>query len=195
MSSSASSVTSVTPVQRAFDLGLATGRPMFSFNAAMGLLDRDEKDVENLIEFGLLQFAFDISSPSADKKEIRILTESLRAYRRGDHLNKPTGLESRDSEIPSLDSVLNSLWKHKRPKLRGSEVYRALNCSSKHFLDLGREGCFGQDIELATKTASGQKISPFVSRAAVIDFLKSRRLPLYRPKLRREPKISRSTLP
>jgi hypothetical protein len=156
-------------VQRQFDLGLATGRPMHSVNSAMAILDQDEDAVLNLIELGFLAFAFDIRSPKSSKREPRILTESIRSYLRGDHLRAVV-----DKSDAALDQALKQLFKHSRPTVRGTEIRRAFNCSSQHILDLVAEDCLKRDEKVKLKTV---KSSPAIYRSSVISFLKSRRLP------------------
>lgn len=164
MNPSVSSV--VKPVQRSFDLGLKTGRPTLSVNAAMSILDQDEDAVGNLIELGFIAIAVDIRSPKSQKKEVRIFADSLRAYLAGEHLS---GTVER-----SIDVALKSLFKHSRPHVRGVEIRRALNCSSQHVLDLLKEGCFTEVPNVQRKTP---KTSPTIYRSSVITFLKSRREP------------------
>lgn len=161
------------PVQRAFDLGLATGRPFFSINAVMGLLNQEEDDILNLIELGRLEYAFDIRSAGAAKREPRVLAQSVTHYLKW----RASGAQGECPSLgKSLDQILRDLWPHQKPTLRISEIYRCWNCSSQHVLTLWREGHFGPTPDLRPLT-SAQRTSPVVPRPLVINFLKSRRLP------------------
>lgn len=158
-------------LQRRLDFpDLKTGRPFMSINAVMGWLDKDEDTIKYLYEDGLLRFAFNIASPRAQKAEVRILTECVRAYIRMDHLNLLSVPRAQDD----LDAVLKTIFPHSRATVRGTEIRRALNCSSQHILDLDSEGCLKRDEKVKLRTP---KSSPSYHRSSVINFLKSRRLP------------------
>jgi len=67
-------------LQREIDFRLGTGRRLMPMAAAMAILDRSEDDLLRLMEEGELEFAFDISTGGAVRREVRIYRESLLRY-------------------------------------------------------------------------------------------------------------------
>lgn len=145
-------------VQRSFDLAIPDARLLVSIDVASSCLNRDHQDIIDLIELGSLEYAWNIAVPGSRVIERRIHRDSLRCYQ----------LHLRDARTEA--DYYASLFQHSRPTLRLSELYRVLNCSSQHALQLRRDGCFGPATAAVT---SG--ISPAVRRDAVIAFLKKRR--------------------
>jgi hypothetical protein len=56
------------------------GRMLMPMAAVMAILDRSEDDLLRLVEEGGLEFAFDISTGGAARREVRIYRESLLRY-------------------------------------------------------------------------------------------------------------------
>jgi hypothetical protein len=169
-------VTAAAPVQRRFDLRIATGRPLIGMNGLMSDLNRDEDDVLYLIGERLLQFAFDIRGVKPDgtparRADVRVFRGSVEAYKGGDFDAIITGWK-RETER-ELDAVIRAILpQHRRPTLRRTEVMRAFNCSGQHVGNL-------VDAKLLVKVKSGGGINipDDVSRESVVAFLKARRLP------------------
>src|SRR5260370_34307864 len=72
----------MTTVRPPRELGfrLGTGRMLMPMAAVMAILDRSEDDWWRLVEEGELEFAFDISTGGAARREVRIYGESLLRY-------------------------------------------------------------------------------------------------------------------
>ena len=67
-------------LQREIGFSLGTGRLLMPMAAVMVILDRSEDDLLRLVEEGELEFAFDISTGGAVRREVRIYRESLLRY-------------------------------------------------------------------------------------------------------------------
>ncbi len=67
-------------LQREIGFCLGTGPLLVPMAAVMVMLDRSEDDLLGLVEGGELEFAFDISSDGAGRREVRIYRESLLRY-------------------------------------------------------------------------------------------------------------------
>jgi len=67
-------------LQREIGFRLGAGRLLMPMAAVMVILDRSEDDLLRLVEEGELEFAFDISTGGAVRREVRIYRESLLRY-------------------------------------------------------------------------------------------------------------------
>lgn len=123
-------------IQRQFDLQVSAGRPLMSVWAVVGVLDRSEDDVLNLVECGWLRWAWDIRGKGAEKATLRISAQSVVDYSNNTqrfHRALPT--ESRRTRI-DLETVVQNLLPHSRPDFRATEIMKLLNCSSQHVQNL-----------------------------------------------------------
>ena len=151
----------MSAVQRAFDLRIPTGRPLFNLGAAMGILDRSEDDILNLIEVGLLRWAFDIRGLGARCAEWRIWRQSI-----VDYANSPVIPERRRDQV-----IASILPKPCRTEIGRMQLARALNCSHTHVCQLIDAG------ELVAVPGSGRAMrsggiyGQLVTRASVEAFL------------------------
>jgi hypothetical protein len=159
----------VVAVQGRLDLAVGNTRPFVNLNAAMALLNLDAFEVESLWVFNHLQFAFNIASQGAQTREVRIATQSIRAYLAGYRYDK-----KKPEPANALEIFLDSLWPQRRDTIRLSQFYRTINCAPKHALDLRREGHFGVP---PAQTPLARKDSPYIIRHLAIQFLRTRRLP------------------
>jgi len=67
----------VAPVPRPFDFGFSPSRPLVPLAAAMLFLNKNSKQVLALIEDGQLRWAFDIRRAGVERREVRVLRQSL----------------------------------------------------------------------------------------------------------------------
>ncbi|MDB6030232.1 MAG: hypothetical protein JWM16_570, partial [Verrucomicrobiales bacterium] len=163
-------ITLTKPIQREFDYKLSANRPLLPVKAAMALLNQTEKQIANLIELGLLLWAFDISRANAEhRREVRILQVSLVDYHRG--VLPQEGWRDLRKE-PASKSEWNDVVKLILPNydLRCSELARRFFCSSTHILQLLEDGSL-QPVPMPGRKA---KESPKVMRASVVEFLRRR---------------------
>jgi len=124
---------------------------MYSVSCLMGILDKDEDQVLYLIEDGQVRWAFDIASPKARARELRVWRGSL-------------GRECTDDVAAVLADIL--------PKPVGTMVTvvglaRCFCCSRSHVLSLIRAG------ELTEVDGIGRGVTSTrrVDRASVEAFL------------------------
>ncbi len=157
--------------QPEFDLQLPAGRPLIPIEAVMVLADRDEDDVLNLIDIGMLRWAFDIATPGTDRRELRIFRESLIDYLRGDtaamgRKNQTETVEGIIARILPRPSIVNGYG-----TIRGTELQRRFSCCQGHVNNLIKTG----ELSLAP-IVTPQKVSPFVLHFSAAAFLRSREL-------------------
>jgi hypothetical protein len=168
----------VAPVPRPFDFGFSPGHLLVPLPAAVLFLNRKQRAVLALIDSGELRWAFDIRSPSAGTRTVRILRDSLLEY---------TGLRPHellyDSDELEFAAIVNAILpnrKVKRPRrllasgaepvLSGSEVAQCFSCTNNHVLNLVREGL----LRVPGRRAPGEPL--LILRASVIEFLRQRRM-------------------
>lgn len=69
--------------QARLSLTVAQSTTLVTLDTARAVLGMDNDSVAALCESGSLQYAFDLRSNTADRREVRIWAESLDAYKRG----------------------------------------------------------------------------------------------------------------
>jgi len=125
-------------------------------------LGANEDEVIALIEQGSLFWAFDISTPGAIKREIRVWHQSVNDY------------QEQTSALRSVDEVIRDILpKHRRPVLRATELMRALNCSQLHVYNLIEAKQF--DL-VDPNWRPGPGGSAQLTRTSAAGFLKRRKL-------------------
>ncbi|HEX3800751.1 MAG TPA: hypothetical protein VH413_18805 [Verrucomicrobiae bacterium] len=70
----------VAPIPRPFDFGFTARRPLVPMPAVCMFLNKKPREVLALIEDGHLRWAFDIRRPDAERREVRVLRQSLFEY-------------------------------------------------------------------------------------------------------------------
>jgi len=178
----------VAPVPRPFDFGFTACRPLVPLPAVLMFLNKRPAQVLALIEEGKLRWAFDIRSAGAATREIRVLRQSLFEYTR---LYVPDEIldESDEREFGAVvDLILPAddaprtgrkrlrprvvpLGQPREPVLRGTEVARCFSCTPQHILNLLRE----KSLRAADAPRQAH-VSPPISRASIVEFLKRRRM-------------------
>ncbi len=162
-------------LQREIDFGPGTGRPLVPIEAVMVILDRNEDDLLRLVEEGELEFAFDISSAGAARREVRIYRESLLRYRAQSFR---ASLAPVRSDIPAQESrgllhcITAILPQHSNMILTAVELARCWSCSSSHVQRLIADGA------LADASPEGRKLTNTrsVTCASAEAFLTRRRI-------------------
>lgn len=143
-------------------LTLSAARPLVPLEACQVLLDRDEDAVLALVEKGDLGWAWDIRTPSAIRREVRVWRESLLELMGADRAeHHGTALAVLDTFLPHRD-------------IRLTEIARWLSCSSSHVSNLLRDGC----LALAGERPDHSSVAAVtrVTRASVVSFLDGRRM-------------------
>ena len=69
--------------QARLSLTVAQSTTLVTLDTARAVLGMDNDSVAALCESGSLQYAFDLRSNTADRREVRIWADSLDAYKRG----------------------------------------------------------------------------------------------------------------
>lgn len=143
-------------------LSLPDSRHLIPLEACQILLDLDEDSILGAIENGRLGWAWDIRTPGAERREIRVWRESLMA--------KMAGADgSVDTEI---DQVVESILPHR--DLRLMELARWFACSGSHVSNLIRDGCLALAGDRPTHSSAAAVTR--VTRESVARFLDGRRV-------------------
>lgn len=185
------------PVPRAFDFGFTARRPLVPLAAVTMFLDKSAREVLALIEQGELRWAFDIRSSKAERREVRVLRQSLFEFTglysppenpsggEGEFA-KIIGLILPKGTIPSPGGASGAGFRLKmrlpaaefrklrfprEPVLRATEIAQSFSCLGQHVHNLIRE----KSLQ-AANLRCGPKASPLVTRASVVEFLKQRRM-------------------
>lgn len=148
------------PLQPYLSFDLPVSRPLIPLEAAMVMLDRDEDQVLYLIEAGGLTFAWDIRSQDAERREVRVWRDCIRAHVNGDP----------QPELPE-DQVINSFLPH-TAEVRSTQLRRIFTASQGHVQNLINQGLVCGLNEACT----GPNGYVRVERGSIINFLRSRRI-------------------
>jgi hypothetical protein len=142
-------------------LSLHPERPLAPLEAAMFILNQREDALLHSCENGTLPWVWDIATPTSERRELRILSESLTAIATG----KP------QPTYHDVDEVIEDLVPHH--DLKSTQLQVFLTCSSSHVSNLLRAGCLA--AAAPRKAESGIHSATWVRRDSVVEFLRSRR--------------------
>lgn len=127
----------------------------------MVLLDRSEDEVLHAIEGGALAWAWDIRSPGAERRELRVWRDSVLAVMRGQRDPETTEDKVMASILPARD-------------IRSPELQRLWSCSSTHIHTLMDAGQIA--TAAAPAAARGPASYAVITRASAAAFLRLRRI-------------------
>ena len=139
-----------------------------TMSAAKGVLDVSEDEIIAMIEERLALIAFDIATPKAKLRELRILTASVAEHLR----DNPDCDPCYHTTICPDEAVRLVLPKHDKPFFTGTELQRALNCGSDHIIALVESKAL--KLVPGTSYQPGPGGSPCITRASFEAFLNSR---------------------
>jgi len=134
-------------------------KPTLALESCADFFDRDYdvlvKDVENQV----IKFSWDIATPAAKRREIRIYAPSAWAF----CYQKP---------MPALtdDQVYRLILPNR--DIRSTELQRILACSHQHIHEL--KDCF--TVTREPRQADGPNSFTVFARASILAFLRSRKL-------------------
>ena len=144
-------------------------RPVMGLAAAQGTLDLGEDYVCELIEVRAL-LAWDIASPGARRRELRILVASVREYQAAHRRGIADPLFR--CSIPAPAAVAAVLPAHSRPWITSPEVQRCLQCGSTHVIGLIEAKCLS--ILPGSTYRRGPNGAALVGRDSLSQFLTAR---------------------
>lgn len=127
----------------------------------MVILDRDEDEILHAIEVGALGWAWDIATPGAERREIRVWRDSVAALSTG---RREDSLDAEDVMARILPPV----------SIRSPHLQRLFSCSGTHVHHLIDAGAF--EVELAPSQGSGPLSYTLLRRSSVARFLRNRRV-------------------
>lgn len=166
-------------LQRNLPLADARFRPTLGMDGAKHLLDLSEDEILALIDEGLITHAWNIATPSAEKREVRILRQALDAYVTW---NENPKLVPARPGVPITANYTDALIfsfllppSHVKPFLTNGELQRSLNCVSDHVLNLIDSRAL--ELQPGTKYTRGPNGCALVTVTSFERFLKQRRLP------------------
>lgn len=142
-------------------LCIPAARPLVPVEACMVLLDRDEDDILSAIDSGVIHWAWDIASPGAARREIRIWRDSLLAL-----------LQHTKEREADEGQVLSGFLPQR--DIRTTEIQRWFSCSSTHVHAMLDQSVFTEVRRPAA--LSGPMSYSVVSRGSVVAFLQARRV-------------------
>lgn len=143
-------------------------RPTMTVDAAKGVLDCTEDDIVAMIDERYALVAWNIATPGANRRELRILTASVSEYLR----DNPDHSECYHSMICPSDAISHVLPKHEKPFVTGIEIQRALNCSSTHVIRLIESKSLA--LVPGSNYQPGPGGSPCITRESFTAFLNTR---------------------
>jgi hypothetical protein len=168
-------------------------RPLMKITAAQGTLDCSEDEILELLEVQGALIAFDIASPGAKRRDLRILTQSVTEYLQAGkspcyHTMLPPAeavdivLASLKPELNTLSSVASAAKEDQlpggrpqvRPWLTGNEIQRLLQCGSTHLINLVEARLL--KLLPGTDYQRGPGGTPKILRASFVQFLQERLL-------------------
>lgn len=140
--------------------------PFLTVAGVRAVLGSDEDDILKLISARHLRWAFDLRGLGAVRASVRIFAPCVHEYqaRQQGHPLPPCAT--------SLEQVFDSIFPHKRPTLRATELKARWNASSTHLHNLIAAGL----LTAVSGTGNSVNQTPMVTRASAIEFLKQRQL-------------------
>ena len=135
-------------------------RPLVPIEAAMVLLDRDEDEILHAVESGALGWAWDIATPGAERREVRIWRDSLLALIAGEREPAREWGHVQAMVLPPGD-------------IKTPALCRLFSCGSTHVHALARAALH---VVRGPDAPSGPRAYSVISRASVSEFLRSRRV-------------------
>jgi hypothetical protein len=166
-------MTTTAPIQTKLaplDREARAPKPLLSINAAAAFIgsNHDGDDVLELIDLGLIAWAWNIGSKKAERREVRVLLASVQFYAR-------TGGKGIAPEF-SWEQVLGMVLPDGggKPVYENARLMRRWSASSELGLDLLWEKCLR--VAPGCEWGRGRNGSPLFTRESVVEFLKSRRM-------------------
>ena len=149
-------------VQIELPIELPAQRPLVPAEAAIVLCDQDERVIVEWCESGVFSWSWDIATPEAARREIRIWRSSLLAHLRNCRQPAASWPEVVDDVLPQ------------RERIRSTELERLFSCSHDHIASLIACRVFEQlGDRLAERGPNSYRV---VSRKSVVEFLSGRRI-------------------
>ncbi|HVU07648.1 MAG TPA: hypothetical protein VHG89_03795 [Verrucomicrobiae bacterium] len=140
-------------------LAIEARRPLLPVEAVVFMVNRDGDEIAADCERGMFKFAFDISTPGAQRRELRIYRDCVLQ-----------SLQPKLALPEKLSDVFERIFPHRG--LRGVELQRTFSCSLQHVRDLDDAALI--TVERERLAASGPRASRIYSRQSIITFLQSR---------------------
>ena len=140
-------------------------RPLISLSTAAALANQSTGELLLRLEDGSIRYAFDVATPNASRRAVRILARSLADYLAGAEL-------VRHESPQELPDVVASMFPALAEAIRTETLSRILDCDGDHTLDLVRAGC----VQVVNQFRRGQGGTALIARRSCEGFLIGRRL-------------------
>jgi hypothetical protein len=146
-------------VQKFLPIKVELRLPTVDLAGARALTGLHENTIKELVDSEDL-IAWNIARSTGDRRELRILGLSARAW------PSPFAWDE--------DRVILALYGPVRPFILGTRFHRAWNCDSGHMINLVQDKIL-QTVK-GTDYGPGRGLTPCITWASAINFLKTRRL-------------------
>jgi hypothetical protein len=148
-------------------------RPCVDSNGARAILDKEDWQMEAILDLGAVRGVVNIARKDSARKELRFVVVCLEEYKAAQRTGaKP--LERTPAELTEL------IFGKPRPYVRVQAVYRAFNSSHYHFYRMAADyrRCRDKDFELSQQTTrrGGPGGSAVVEWSALVKFIEKRRI-------------------
>jgi hypothetical protein len=140
-------------------------RPVVCLATVTDVLGIDSDAAMDLVDNGELAFAWNISTPKARCREVRVLAEAVQAYRENRACSVKTVSDAVNCILPKPSSIASLAT------VRRSVLSRRLGCSAEHLANLTD----AREIKLAPVRVSRSE-SPLLDWQSVFQFLHRRTL-------------------
>lgn len=142
---------------------------MFGVDGWRALTGLDEDVLLAEAETGKVRFVFNLAGKDAERKYLRVWVRSALAFR---YPNANFDQPPHDNLLAALHWHEDPILPHRKEALRCSELYRAFNVCSSHFLNL----LDGELLVRAPMHDTHPAASPLITRASVFQLLTERRI-------------------
>jgi len=140
-------------------------RPLISLATAAALANETTDDLLAHVEDGSIRYAFDVATPKASRRAVRVFAGSLANY-----LGKQS--EARADGAPALLATVNDIFPELAETIRTSTLAQIFACDQEHALELIHTGA----VRAVNSFGRGRGNSALVTRRSCVEFLISRRV-------------------
>jgi len=140
-------------------------RPLISLSTAAALANETTDDLLAHLEDGSIRYGFDVATPKASRRAVRVFAGSLANYLSHQREARADGAEE-------LLATVNDVFPDLAETIRTSTLAQILDCDQEHALELIHTGA----LRAVNRFGRGRGNSALVTRSSCVEFLISRRV-------------------